>query len=128
MALFFSPCHVSNLLIVLLLDVLSKQAFVMPIWINLLQVDLKTSVLNWLFQHQTNQEVVLLLQLLKGSNASWLAVFLAHTVIFAACLMGTPLNLSPPCHDVVMIYHSWTVSLLFQLCLAMVFLVHRVNL
>ena len=121
MALFFLPCNVSNLLIALLPDVLSKQVFVMPTWINLLQVDLQTTVLDMTFQHQTNQEVVFLLQLPVN------CVFLAQTVIFTACLMVTALNFSSPSHDLVTIV-SWTVPRLFQLCLAMVSLFHKVDL
>ena len=37
----------------------------MPLLTNPLQVDLKTAVLDLLFQHQTNQEVVFQLQLLE---------------------------------------------------------------
>ncbi len=39
------------------------------------------------------------------------SAFLAHTVIFTACLMVTPLNPSSPSHDVVMIDHCLLNSL-----------------
>ena len=68
MALCFLPCHVSNLLTALLPDVLLEQVFVMLTLINLHQVELLTTVLDLLFQHQTNPEVFFQLQLPKESN------------------------------------------------------------
>ena len=57
MALFFLPYHVSDQLLVLLPDVLSMQDVEMLMWKHLLQVVLKSAVLDLLFQHQTSQEV-----------------------------------------------------------------------
>ena len=57
MALFFLPYHVSDQLLVLLPGVLSMQDVVMLMWKHLLQVVLKSAVLDLLFQHPTNQEV-----------------------------------------------------------------------
>ena len=54
-------------------------------------------------------------------------VFLAQRVIFTACLMVTPLNLSSASNDWVISDHCLLNSLCaVQLCLAMVSLVHKV--
>ena len=55
MALFFLPYRVSDQLLVLLLDVLSMQDVVMLMWKHLLQVVLKSAVLDLLVVSTSNK-------------------------------------------------------------------------